>query len=80
MEREQGGAGQTCRLREGSVGDDAAEAVESDCGAGAPESGVSPNPMRAQVRGEPEKTGCTNHTDIVALLGGLSLIGGERPA
>jgi DNA-binding CsgD family transcriptional regulator len=44
----------------------------------AADSGVSPNTIRAQVRGVLEKTGCARQTDVVALLGGVSLVGGVR--
>ena len=40
---------------------------------------VSPNTVRAQVRGVLEKTGCERQTDVVALLGGLSAVRGEGP-
>jgi DNA-binding CsgD family transcriptional regulator len=36
--------------------------------------GVSSNTVRAQVRGVLEKTGCQRQVDVVALLGGLSLV------
>ena len=39
--------------------------------------GVSPNTVRAQVRGVLEKTGCERQTDVVALLGGLSAVRGD---
>ena len=37
---------------------------------------VSPNTVRAQVRGVLEKTGCQRQTDVVALLGGISVVRG----
>jgi DNA-binding CsgD family transcriptional regulator len=40
---------------------------------------VSPNTVRAQVRGVLEKTGCQRQTDVVALLGGISAVRGEDP-
>jgi len=39
--------------------------------------GVSPNTVRAQVRGVLEKTGCQRQTDVVAMLGGISAVRGE---
>jgi DNA-binding CsgD family transcriptional regulator len=42
------------------------------------DSGVSPNTVRVQVRGVLEKTGCERQTDVVALLGGLSAVRGDR--
>jgi DNA-binding CsgD family transcriptional regulator len=41
--------------------------------------GVSPNTVRVQVRGVLEKTGCQRQTDVVALLGGISAVHGNRP-
>jgi DNA-binding CsgD family transcriptional regulator len=41
------------------------------------DNGVSPNTVRAQVRGVLEKTGCQRQTDVVALLGGISAVRGE---
>lgn len=52
-------------LAEGSTVDDIAAS-----------GGVSPNTVRVQVRGVLEKTGCQRQVDVVALLGGLSLIRG----
>jgi DNA-binding CsgD family transcriptional regulator len=45
----------------------------------ADDNGVSPNTVRAQVRGVLEKTGCQRQTDVVALLGGLTAVRGENP-
>lgn len=41
------------------------------------DNGVSPNTVRVQVRGVLEKTGCQRQTDVVNLLGGLSVVRGE---
>lgn len=41
------------------------------------DNGVSSNTVRAQVRGVLEKTGCQRQTDVVALLGGISVARGE---
>ena len=41
------------------------------------DNGVSSNTVRAQVRGVLEKTGCQRQTDVVALLGGISVVRGE---
>jgi DNA-binding CsgD family transcriptional regulator len=41
------------------------------------ENGLSPNTVRVQVRGVLEKTGCPRQTDVVALLGGLSVARGQ---
>jgi len=43
----------------------------------ASDNGVSPNTVRVQVRGVLEKTGCQRQTDVVALLGGISVVRGE---
>jgi DNA-binding CsgD family transcriptional regulator len=40
------------------------------------DNGVSPNTVRVQVRGVLEKTGCARQTDVVALLGGISVVRG----
>ncbi|MDO9561475.1 MAG: helix-turn-helix transcriptional regulator [Bradyrhizobium sp.] len=37
------------------------------------DNGVSPNTVRVQVRGVLEKTGCRRQTEVVALLGGISV-------
>jgi DNA-binding CsgD family transcriptional regulator len=42
----------------------------------ADDNAVSPNTVRAQVRGVLEKTGCQRQVDVVALLGGLSVVRG----
>ncbi len=42
------------------------------------DNGVSSNTVRAQVRGVLQKTGCERQTDVVALLGGISLGDGAR--
>lgn len=41
------------------------------------DNGVSSNTVRVQVRGVLEKTGCQRQTDVVALLGGISVVRGE---
>jgi len=41
------------------------------------DNGVSPNTVRVQVRGVLEKTGCQRQTDVVALLGGISVVRGQ---
>lgn len=43
----------------------------------ATDNGVSSNTVRVQVRGVLEKTGCQRQTDVVSLLGGLSVVRGE---
>ena len=40
------------------------------------DNGVSANTVRVQVRGVLEKTGCQRQTDVVALLGGISVVRG----
>ncbi|MGL4437724.1 MAG: hypothetical protein ACRCUE_00475 [Bosea sp. (in: a-proteobacteria)] len=42
----------------------------------ASDNAVSPNMVRAQVRGVLEKTGCQRQVDVVVLLGGLSVVRG----
>lgn len=42
----------------------------------ATDSAVSPNTVRVQVRGVLEKTGCQRQVDVVALLGGISVVRG----
>lgn len=43
----------------------------------AADNSVSPNTVRVQVRGVLEKTGCQRQTDVVSLLGGISVVRGE---
>lgn len=44
----------------------------------ATDNGVSSNTVRVQVRGVLEKTGCQRQTDVVSLLGGISIVRGKQ--